>query len=310
MKNEITNKLENEIVATLAFFNTFEKALTVEELFENLYRENPMSETKTEEQIISALQSLEARGLVDSSQTENGVAMKLTGEQTVDRTKYNRKLMSKVHRWSWIFKLCPFLELVGVCNTLGFNAAKEGSDIDLFIVTTQKRLFLGRTFVTLLTHICGLRRHGQQISERFCLSFLVDASDQAVHKLAFENDIYFTYWLKNLRIVYARSSESIEDFSGNNKYWVSKYLHHPNPNTEEVREGKKIVARFVERLLQGRIGDFAENLLRNWQLNRARRKAALLPDLTGTVLSDTILKFHNIDRRREINEKWNLNRKR
>lgn len=298
------NTLEKEIIATLVFFNSFEKALTVEELFENLYRENPMSEKRIEEQIITALKSLEQRGLIDASQTQGRLSVKLKGAQTIDRSRYNEKLMSKVHRWAWIFKLCPFLELVGVCNTLGFNAAKEGSDIDLFVVTSGGRLFLGRTFLTLMTQTLGLRRHGHKVSERFCLSFLVDASDQAVYKLALKEDIYFTYWLKNLRIVYARNPDAVEDFAGNNKYWVSKYLHHPNFSTEEVRSGKFLLSRMVEFVLGGFIGNIFEKFLRRWQLSRARKKAGELPDLTGTILTETILKFHNIDRRREIHEKW------
>lgn len=298
------NILEKEIVATLAFFNTFEKALTIEELFENLYREGSVSESRDEKQIIDALKTLENNNTIEISKREKGIAIRLKGFKTEDRSVYNEKLLAKTNRWSWIFKLCPFLELVGVCNTLGFNAAKEGSDIDLFIVTSQGRLFTGRTFVTLLTHILGLRRHGNKIKERFCLSFMVDSSDQNVHRLAFEEDIYFTYWLKNLRIIYARSTESIEDLASNNKYWVSQYLHNPNFNTEKVRFGKSFISKIIERSLSGRIGGFIENNLRRWQLKRARRKASELTDLSGTVITETTLKFHNIDKRRSIHTNW------
>lgn len=298
--------LEKEIIATLGFFSTFEKALTIEELFENLYRENPMSEIHSMSEMISSLKSLEQKELIEALQARGRIAIKLAGTKATDNTVYNEKLMAKALRWAWIFKLCPFLELVGVCNTLGFNAAKEGSDIDLFIVTSDGRLFLGRTFITLITQALGLRRHGRKISERFCLSFLVDASDQAVYKLALKEDIYFTYWLKNLRIVYARNPDTIEDFASNNKYWVSKYLHHPNFSTEEVKHGKYTLARIAEFTLGGFMGNFFEKFLRRWQLARARKKAGELPDLTGTILTETILKFHNTDRRREIHDKWRM----
>ncbi|MDP4008102.1 MAG: hypothetical protein Q8P68_02825 [Candidatus Peregrinibacteria bacterium] len=298
------NILEKEIIATLAFFNTFEKALTVEELFENLYRENLTSANRSEEELMNALKSLEAGSIIETSEREEGIAIRLKGTATKDRTEYNKKLIAKTNRWSWVFKLCPFLELVGVCNTLGFNAAKEGSDIDLFIVTGGGRLFTGRTFVTLITHMLGLRRHGNKIKERFCLSFMVDAADQDVHRLAFEEDVYFTYWLKNLRIVYARNTDSIEDLAANNKYWVSQYLHNPNFNTEKVRQGKFVISKMIEFLLTGIIGNSIEKSLRTWQLKRARRKASELPDLSGTVLTETTLKFHDIDKRRAIHTKW------
>lgn len=296
--------LEKEIVSTLAFFNQFEKALTIEELFENLYKENPLREKPTDKQLREALSNLEERKQIEAHTTNTGIAIHLKGKKIADRTEYNEQLIDKVHRWSWLFKLCPFIELVAVCNTLGFNAAKKGSDIDLFIVTSNKRLFTGRTFITTLTQMFGLRRHGKKIAERFCLSFLVDKKSEDVFKLAFEDDIYFTYWLKNLRLVYARNDHAIQDLMGSNKYWVSQYLHHPNFNTENVKKGKNIFGRFTEFLLGGGLGNLIENNLKKWQLERARTKAQELPDTSGTILSETILKFHNVDKRKEIHANW------
>ena len=292
--------LEKEIIATLAFFNSFEKALTVEEVFENLYRQDTLSEKPTISAIQNSLESLKEKGQITSKDAK----IHLKGVGTLDRSQSNQKLIDKTLRWAWIFKLCPFIDLVAVCNTLGFNAAKKGSDIDLFIVTSSGKLFTGRTFITLLTQIFGLRRHGKKIKERFCLSFLVDKSSEDVFKLANKEAVYFTYWLKNLRVMYARNSEAVEDLAASNKYWVSQYLHHPKFNTEEIKEGKNIIGKFIEFLLNGGTGEMIENRLKTWQLKRAKGKAAELQDLSGTVLSETILKFHDIDRRSEIHRRW------
>jgi len=298
------NILEKEIIATLAFFNSFEKALTVEEIFENLYKEHPLRQKPTQAELQKALKNLEAKKIIEPNKDSRGIKVQLKNHHTVDRTKYNNTLMNKTRRWSWIFTLCPFIELVAVCNTLGFDAAKKGSDIDLFIITTKGRLFTGRSFITLLTQLCGIRRHGDKVSERFCLSFLIDEQAKDIHRLAFNEDIYFTYWLKNLKVIYSRDSESIQGFSDINKYWVSQYLHHPHFNTADTRYGKNVIGKLLELLLKGKIGTFIENNLKKWQLTRARTKAKELPDLSGTILTDTILKFHNIDMRHSIHHKW------
>ncbi len=280
----------------------------MEEIFENLYNLNPLEEKPSREQFESALTELEKNGLVKGKQIGNRLALHLDGTEISDNSEYNQKLLKKVERWAWIFKTCPFIEIAAVCNNLSFGGAKRGSDIDLFIVAGEGRLFTGRIFITALTQVLGLRRHGKKISERFCLSFLVDKGAADVYRLAHENDIYFTYWLKNLQITYARNDASVQDLIDSNKYWLSKFLHHPNLKEENISNGKNIVAKAFEFMLSGRAGDFIENKLKSWQLKRAASKAENLSDTSGTVITEKILKFHDIDRRKVIQRRWETKR--
>ena len=48
-----------------------------------------------------------------------------------------------------------------------------------------------------------------------------------------------------------------------------------------------------------------EKVLKKWQMNRADKKAKKVnSEVASLIVEDHILKFHNIDRRREYRKKW------
>jgi hypothetical protein len=59
------------------------------------------------------------------------------------------------------------------------NCSKSSSDIDLYIVTTPKRMWLVRIFVTFIFQILLVRKDDKHHAGRFCLSFFstTDALD-------------------------------------------------------------------------------------------------------------------------------------
>ena len=54
----------------------------------------------------------------------------------------------------------PFIKMVAVCNTLGYDNAAKDSDIDLFIIAKRGRLFIVR-FYSSTVFAPGVRRHGK-----------------------------------------------------------------------------------------------------------------------------------------------------
>jgi len=109
-----------------------------------------------------------------------------------------KKMWKKARRYVRFLQIVPFVRMVSVCNNLAFSKVREGSDIDIFIIAKNGRLFLVRSFVTFLLQILGVRRHGKKISKRFCLSFFIDESVMDLSKIALENDIYLAFWIKIL----------------------------------------------------------------------------------------------------------------
>jgi hypothetical protein len=217
------------------------------------------------------------------------------------------KLWDKARKYIKILEIVPFVRMVSVCNNLAFGLADEKSDIDLFIITKSKRLFLVRTFVTLVFNFLGVRRHGNKIHQRFCLSFFVDDSVLDLSKVAIDNDIYLAYWIKS-QVPFINDGVSMQLLKDNE--WAKKHFEDENDfyirSNEILPIYKKhnFWKRFFEFIFSGFLGNITEKLLKKWQIKRASNKAKLVHENSGIVISDHMLKFHNVDRREYFKDLW------
>lgn len=224
-----------------------------------------------------------------------------------EQSQLEEKLWKRVEKSLKYLQVVPFLRMVAVCNNLAFGKVNDESDIDLFIVAHKGRLFVVRTLVTLILHFLCVRRHGNKVAGRFCLSFFIDDSSLNLSEVALGKDYYLAYWIKSLLPV-------IDDnFSSSilaSNYWAKSYFE--NPKDFEISNSKVFLNSFFFSPMQkvllpifsGKSGDFIENFLKNWQIKRARKKAKNAGDNSKIIISENMLKFHNIDRRSEYNEKW------
>lgn len=213
-----------------------------------------------------------------------------------------KQMWLKVEKYLHFLNFVPFLRMVAVCNNLAFSNLNKDSDIDLFIVAKKGRLFIVRTFVTVILHLLGVRRHGKKVAGRFCLSFFVDDSFLNLSSIAIEDDVYLRVWIKTLVPViddgvyqeFMRANAWVED-----NFESSLAISKPRfslPRSE--------VKNSLQVLLGGQIADSCEGVLSNWQLGRARKKALTLKDSSNLLMTEHILKFHNYDRRREYRSLW------
>lgn len=213
-----------------------------------------------------------------------------------------KQMWRRVERYVGLLNFVPFLRMVAVCNNLAFSKLNEKSDIDLFIVAKEGRLFIVRSFVTAILHLAGVRRHGKKVAGRFCLSFFVDDSVLDLSPIAIEDDVYLRVWIKTLLPV-LDDGVSQEFFRAN--AWADENFEPLiRVNKPVFFFGKSRLKRMFSWFLSGTIGNFIENKLSTWQLDRARQKAKNLPDPANLLISEHILKFHNYDRRREYRGLW------
>lgn len=204
-----------------------------------------------------------------------------------------------------MFRFCPFLRMAAVCNNLAFGRVDEKSDIDVFVVAKSGRLFFVRTFLTGFLHFLGVRRYGNKVAGRFCLSFFIDDDFLDLSKVAIEDDIYLAYWLKTMLPIFDDGA-SVELIEKNR--WARRFFENEEDFEicrDRVFGGVFFPGRVLEWIFGGWLGDFIEKKLKNWQLNRAKEKIKNFnnSDL-GLVVDDHILKFHNVDRRRQWRNEW------
>lgn len=289
--------VKQAVLSTLAYFDLFEVPLTRAELSEYLLFE------KAEERALDLY-------LKDTSyvhKREGFLSFRWNAEfwqEWEAKQARTRSVFKKVARWRWLFQLCPFVRLVAVCNSSTIGDTRENSDIDLFVVAQPGRLFTARLGLTLLTSLFGLRRHGSKIRGRFCLSFYVTEEAMDLSAIALPSyDIYLAFWAQSLEPV-AGSYATYEAFVTQNEAWLHSYFAHAPKRKRHFRARRglvKFMHNFLELLLNF---DTVERWTRSKQWSRALAKFQTLEDKSGTVISDSMLKFHDHDARLEVREEW------
>ncbi len=299
------NSLEESALATVAFFDVFDYPLTLTELQQNILGPHPDSE-KLKDFLISH-QKIE---------TQNGYFF-LKGKNDNIRIRENRektsvKLWKKVYRFIPLLQLVPFIQMVAVCNTLAMNNPTAASDIDLFIIANHGRLNLVRTLTTILFSVLGIRRHGNKIAGKFCLSFYMTDQDLNLEKIqqkidANLPDIYLAYWIISLQPIFDNGiyKKILEE----NKWLNLFFQRQPKPRFEHLqkRGWLSFFGKIQELLLSGKmkkIGDFFEEKLSTSQQKRHQRNLQKLGPESSVIINNNMLKFHNIDRREEFAKKF------
>ena len=134
----------------------------------------------------------------------------------ISNTKIKR--LMKVVR---LLKFIPFVRMILVTGRLSMKNAEQESDWDLLVVLKDRRIWIGRTLVTLFTQFIGKRRYGKKIKDRVCLNyFLTTDSLEITDKNIFSSSEYMfcvpmfdaggyyerfqlkNHWIKNIRMNY------------------------------------------------------------------------------------------------------------
>lgn len=192
------------------------------------------------------------------------------------------------------------MRLVAVCNSLPMNMFKEGSDIDLCVITQKNRIFTARLGLTILTSIFALRRHGTKIANRFCLSFFADEENLRFSSWALQpQDIYLAFWIQSLDPI-SGQREVFKKIVEENSEFLSDYFARPM-NWDYFESTPSKIQKILEFLLAP---SFIENTLKKWQMHRAEVKKSKLPPDNGVRIEPGLLKFHDHDARPFLQKLW------
>ena len=309
--NQLTN-LEQAILKTLAYFDIFDYPLTAVELYKWLYL--PKTESQKIYELFDVIKALNSQALVGIIESNNGFYF-LVGRQSIIGLRLWHYQLAEIK-----FKIAfsairylrhlAFIKMIAVCNTLGYNNATENSDIDFFIITKAGRLWYCRLVVTLMTSLLGLRRHDQKIADRICLSFYISGSQLNLFDITLKpRDIHLAYWLTAFVPVYDLAV--FDQFAAANS-WIKDYLPNfyglKSNNRRTIKDSWliKLDRKLDEFLLAGFIGDWLEQLAKKLQLRKMHRPQISADNSgnTNVVIKDTMLKFHENDRRGKYQLLW------
>lgn len=294
--------LKTSIRQTIAFFDLFDFPLTAEEILDNLYDFKKPVHIKEIQGTLEQMPEIEKiheyyviqgrNHLVDVRKAHKFIAEKWWG---------------RVRQYGQYLVKVPFVKMIAVCNNLAYDNARETSDIDLFIVIEKGRIWTARLIITAILHFFGVRRYGDKITGRFCLSFFTTPGKMNMEPLLKKEheDPYLGYWTKLIVPIYGK--KTYQEFKLENQEWLEKKygLKFTEPGNKAFPFPEHFKRKsFLEWVLKGWIGNGLEATIKFFFKKRTLKKKAQLGPLASVIVSDEILKFHNVDRRQEYFNQW------
>jgi predicted nucleotidyltransferase len=293
--------LKQAIITTLTFFDLSDMPLKAIEIESYLFR---TAASKMDVAIM--LKRLQGEGLI---REKNGFWF-LKGRSKIVEIRQKRILNSKNKLKKVIFfgrflKLVPFVRGIFLCNSLAFYNAKKTSDIDLFIVTRKKRLWISRTLIVMLATLLGIKRRPgrKKDPDRFCFSFFVSEKHLSLKKI-YSNyfDRYFpSFWLAGFKPIYG--FRVFNRMIRKNIWYKEDLPNHKFSLPLTRKDESKNLLGFIRFLAEKTIdllgGKIIDRWLYNWQSKRVIEGVKNNQIGIGVIAGREILKTHVQDNRQE-----------
>lgn len=307
------NSIEKSILQTLAYFDLFNYPLTPEELFVYLWKPPQMRREDCE---MIAKNLAQKRNIGN----KNGYYF-LAGRENIiaDRERgqtYGKQKIIKAGRAARLIREVPFLKAIFISSSVAAGTALPSSDIDFFIITETKRIWLVRFFTNLILRLLGLRVYGSKIKDKICLCYFVDTDHLNMAPVrTCEEDIHNAYWLHQMLPIYDPQNYYARFIQANR--WTERLL----PNIRglardatgvakdlDVKDGKigKVWKNMWQAMWRGAYGGLLESQAKGFLMGKLKytlkEKAKL--NNNNVILGEGIIKLHEHDTRREVRERW------
>lgn len=194
----------------------------------------------------------------------------------------------KLRKLSSFFAFFPFVEFVIVSGSMATGDVKEHSDFDVIVSVKKGRLFLTRYLLNMFFSLLGKRRKDDikhSSPDKFCFNHFVTKNSWLLKPI----DSYGPIIYKNLIPLWGNENKIREFLKINSIYKVGL-----EENIYDLRYNKKpqtLFAKFLERILGGKLGDYVEKIS---QLIALRRLNRYLSEKKAkrVIISDKELEFH------------------
>ena len=214
-----------------------------------------------------------------------------------EKNPYLDSYLDFIHQWGKLYKNLPFVEKIYLCNSLTFNSLNAYSDIDLFFVVKEKRIWTARFFCLVLFSLFRIKRSLTDKTKKFCLSFFVTSEHQILDAIALDFwDPYLEHWVQHLSLLY----QDPRQISQNSFLIFSKSCSNYSISLwNKVFRERGSLKKIFEFLFSWILGKIFEMVVKFFQLILINWKKKKAPDLNrDVVVSDVMLKFY-FDKREE-----------
>lgn len=207
-----TAVLADAVVQALAYGDLFEWPLTIAELHRWLPVAAELGEVESVLRWAPLSALLTVRdGLVSLAGREWLMADRRTREAR------SAELWPRAISYASVIASLPFVRMVAITGSLAISAARSEADVDLLIVTEDRRLWLSRAMTTGVVR--AARRRGLQL----CPNYVIDESSLELR----ERDLFTAHEL--VQMVPIAGSSTLDDLVASNGWYRDFLPNHPGP---------------------------------------------------------------------------------
>jgi len=274
MTNGKRSMLKNSVYKTVAFFDAQGIALTLLEI------KNYLSAAVS----IGEIERTLKEDLRDQVEYRDGLYFLVGRSDLVSQKKIHFRIslvrFHKAKKYLKFLRHLPFLRAVAISGSQALLNSAPSSDIDLFIITAQNRIWFARSLVSFYFQLLGQRRHGLKISNRFCLNHYL-AGDFGINE---DRNLYTA--VEYVSLIPVLGQDTMDEFWRSNT-WISEFIPQARFETKAGFFGFQfsIAQKIFEKLLDYTIAGMLNRVLGLYQKQRIRRQEHIL-------VSDRELSFH------------------
>jgi len=282
---EIPSEILIKVKKIIIFFDLFDCPLTLFEIYKYLNKELSL------EQLTGVLSAHDS----DLSQ-KNGFYY-LRGREDIVSTRasrynYSRRKYKSAHNFIRILKHLPFIKVIALANSIGPHNLRDGSDIDMFIISAPRRIWMTRFVLASMAKLLNRRPTSSNKRDKICLSFYITTNSLCLKNLMLPGgDPYFFYWLRSLVLLYNKDGVYEKFLVANDLVEPQKYSEFSVQNLGH----RSPIINFIEIVLKK-----IQLIIMSPALKQAMNNS------TGVVVNDEVLKLYLRDNRQEYAEKYGI----
>jgi hypothetical protein len=260
-----TDKATAAVLSVLVYFDGFDHPLLLSELVLFAHREQ-----LTPERCLKTIEVLLQRSIISRS----GDFVFLAGRDELVESRKQRNaradaMEDKAQRFSKLISRFPFVRSVSISGSLSKGTMDVNGDIDYFIITAPRRLWVCRSLLILYKKVFLLnsRKH-------FCVNYFIDTE----HLLIPDFNLFTATEISFIRPMYGKKVH--QQFLLENN-WISKF--YPNKNGfhaghELADEKPGWLKRACEKIFSGTFGEWIDTRLFRITLKRWKKKFKHISD--------------------------------
>ncbi|UTW63429.1 nucleotidyltransferase domain-containing protein [bacterium SCSIO 12741] len=249
----------SDIVRSLLYYDIFDYPLTREELKDNC----KLEPAQVESQFEATLDRLVEQGLIyplgEFFSVHNNPALAERRRQGNDRAREYMKIASERSQFIMNF---PFVKAVYLSGSISKNFMPEDGDIDYFVITEPKRLWIARTLLIMYKKIFLLNSR-----KFFCLNYFIDTRNLQIE----EKNLFTATEL--LTLVPMCDSGCYPEFMEANQWARELYPNFPLRQVEHnVGSQKPWWSAGMKWVLSGFLGEWMDGFFMRLTMNRWKQK--------------------------------------